>query len=362
MLPILLSLLAFCPLARACTAVDLVAADRSVIAGRTMEWAFDMKWTLVSSPKGASLTLPAVKSAQIPARTVETPHAYVGVGAGILPAMPLVEGQNDAGLGMSGNFLPGFTQYQSVAPGDDAVEILSFGAFALGRFDSVAALRAALPRLKVWSDPEIGSGPTAPLMHFIFTDRSGDGMVVEYVGGRLEIHDNLAHVLTNAPSYDWHLTNLRNYLNLTTIGVDSRAIGSVDVTALGQGGGLTGLPGDYTPPARFVRAAFLRHALPQPKDAAEAREAVAHVLNTVDIPIGAAQSRLPDGTLVSDYTQWVNLKDLSHDHMAIADYDHRLGFLDIDLGPVFAADHEMSRPVADLPYGRAKIGVEAFAP
>ena len=97
--------------ARACTAVDLAAADGAMIAGRTMEWAFDMKWTLVSSPKGASLTLPAVKSAQIPARTVETPHAYVGVGAGILPAMPLVEGQNDAGLGMSGNFLPGFTQY-----------------------------------------------------------------------------------------------------------------------------------------------------------------------------------------------------------------------------------------------------------
>ena len=32
-------------------------------------------------------------------------------------------------------------------------------------------------------------------------------MIVEYVGGELQIYDNAAHVLTNAPTYDWHLLN-----------------------------------------------------------------------------------------------------------------------------------------------------------
>ena len=41
----------------ACTAVDVVATDGTVVAGRTMEWAFDMQWSLISLPKGSSLTV-----------------------------------------------------------------------------------------------------------------------------------------------------------------------------------------------------------------------------------------------------------------------------------------------------------------
>lgn len=56
------SMVAIAHSALACTAVDIVAADGSVVAGRTMEWAFDMKWTLVSVPKGTRFTLPTPTS------------------------------------------------------------------------------------------------------------------------------------------------------------------------------------------------------------------------------------------------------------------------------------------------------------
>jgi len=348
--------------ALACTAVDLVAADRSVIAGRTMEWAFDMKWTLVGQPKGTRLTLRAPQGSGLPEKTVETKYAVVGVSAAIIPGGALLEGQNAAGLGMSGNFLPGFTEYQTVEPGDEsAVEILTFGAWALGGFATVAELRDVLPKTKVWTDPSLPTGPTPPALHFVFTDRGGDSIVVEYVGGELQIHDNVARVLTNAPTYGWHLTNLRNYLNLSTLGVASRDVGAVNVTALGQGGGLTGLPGDYTPPSRFVRAAFLRHAVPEPADAAAAAEAVGHILNNVDIPLGAAQSKDGD-TTVSDYTQWVLIKDLTHNRLIIADYAHRLNYLTIDLDPIFAQATPSAKLVTALPYPQAVSGAEALAP
>jgi choloylglycine hydrolase len=349
--------------ALACTAVDIVATDKSVIAGRTMEWAFDMQWTLVSQPKGSKLTLAAPKESGLPPKEVETLYPFVGVGAGVIPGKPLVEGQNAEGLGMSGNFLPGFTTYQSVTPQDKSyVEVLTFGAWALGRFANVKDLRAALQETKVWADASAATGPTAPLMHFIFTDRSGDGIVVEYINGEARIHDNVAHVLTNAPTYPWHIDNLRNYLNLSTIGVPSRQIGAVNVTAIGQGGGLIGLPGDYTPPSRFVRAAFIRHGVQQPKDAAEASQAVAHVLNTVDIPIGVAQSRLENGTLISDYTQWVAIKDLTHNRLVIADYNHRLNYLGIDLDPIFAQTKPAARLISDLPYPKPATGADALTP
>lgn len=346
-----------------CTAVDMTAADGIVIAGRTMEWAFDMKWTLTSLPKGTKLALAAPKALGLPVHEIETLYPLVGIGAAVIPGSPLVEGQNAAGLGMSGNFLPGFTTYQTVTPEDrNYVEVLTLGAWALGRFATVDEVRAALETTKVWSDPTAATGPTAPLLHVVFTDRSGASIIVEYVKGELQIHDNVAHVLTNAPTYDWHLLNVRNYLSLSTVGVSSRQIGSADVTALGQGGGLVGLPGDYTPLSRFVRAAFLRHGIVPPKTGDEAAESVAHILNTVDIPIGVAQSEAQDGSLVSDYTQWVAIKDLTRNRLTIADYSHRLHYLTLDLEPIFARTKSAWKPVADLPYPASVSGAKIFAP
>ncbi len=334
----------------ACTAVDIVALDKSVVAGRTMEWAFDMQWTLVSFPKGTPVILSAPPALKLPATTVPSKFAMVGVSAAVIPGGAILEGQNSQGLGMSGNFLPGFTQYQTVTAHDRSyVSILAFGQWALGNLASVAEVRAALPTLKVWTDPSLPSGPTPPTIHFIFTDRSGAGVVVEYVNGELRMHDNVAHVLTNAPTYDWHLLNLRNYLNLGTLGVASMKVGDSNVTALGQGGGVIGIPGDYTPPARFVRASFMRHNVPKPANAADAAQAIAHVLNTVDIPLGIAQSR-EGGQVVSDYTQWVAIKDLTHNKLMIADYSHRTTFVTLDLDVIFTRSTPSSIRIDALPY------------
>ena len=55
--------LVFAPfLSEACTAVNITAKDGSVVAGRTMEWAFDMKWQLTVNPKGTAIALTAPSS------------------------------------------------------------------------------------------------------------------------------------------------------------------------------------------------------------------------------------------------------------------------------------------------------------
>lgn len=344
----------------ACTAVDIMAKDKSVVAGRTMEWAYEMEWTLVSLPKGTPVTLSAPPSLKLPSSTVATKYSVVGVSPAVIPGNVLLEAQNAVGLGMSGNFLPGFTQYQTVAPTDkNYVSILGFGTWALGNHASVAELRAALPAIKVWTDPSLPTGPTPPTIHFVFTDRSGAGLIVEYVGGELKMHDNAAHVLTNAPTYDWHLVNLRNYLNLSTVGMPSQQVGTANVTAIGQGGGLVGIPGDYTPPSRFVRATFLRHNVPQPATAAEAAQAIGHVLNNVDIPRGIAQSR-EGNQLISDYTQWIAIKDLTNNRLMIADYDHRTTYVTLDLNAIFAQTKPTSIKIAALPYPKAIDATKAL--
>ncbi len=74
---------------------------------------------------------------------------------------------------------------------------------------------------------------------------------------------------------------------------------------------MLGLPGDFTPPSRFVRAvAFSKSALPVDT----AREGVLqafHILNQFDIPKGAARG-VEDGHMVADYTLWTSVSDLTN--------------------------------------------------
>ena len=353
--------LAFGPLvANACTAVNVVAKDGTVVAGRTMEWAYDMKWGLIANPKGSTIPMTAPASMKLPATNLTTNYAFVGVAPGVLQgATAFLEGQNEAGLGISGNFLPGFTEYQTVTPQDKKyVSVLNFGGFVLGSFGSVKEAKAELPKYKVWYDPsEVKGIPTPPWLHYLITDRSGDSIVVEFVKGQMMIHDNLAGVLTNAPTYDWHLNNVRNYLSLTSTATPSVVVNGTNVTELGQGGGLIGLSADYTPPARFVRQAYLRQFAYKANNSTDALQLAGHLLNNVDIPVGVARSTDGKNT-VSDFTQWVNLKDLKNNRMKIANYANRTNFIEIDLNQVFKSGKSKVWQIDKLPYPKNDLTAE----
>ena len=353
--------LVFAPLVSdACTAVNLIAKDGSVVAGRTMEWAFDMKWQLTTNPKGTTISLSAPASMNLPVTNLSSKYAFAAIAPGVLQGSPAyLEGQNEAGLAISGNFLPGFTEYQTVTPQDkNYVSVINFGGFILGMFASVKELRAEIPKYKVWYDPsEVKGVPTPPWLHYVLTDRSGDSIIVEFVKGQMMIHDNIAGVLTNSPTYDWHLNNVRNYLSLTSTATASVVVGKTNVTELGQGGGLLGLPADYTPPSRFVRATYLKQFAYQPNNSVDAVALAGHILDNVDIPVGVARS--DDGKQVfSDYTQWINLKDLKNNRMKIANYANRTNFIEIDLNEVFKTGKSKTWNIDQLPYSKNDLTAE----
>lgn len=353
--------LVFAPLTgNACTAVNVIANDGSVIAGRTMEWAFDMRWELISNPKGSTIQKTAPASMNLPASNLSSKYAFVGVAPGVLQGTPAyLEGQNEAGVAISGNFLPGFTEYQTVTPQDkNYISVLNFGGFILGMFASVKEARAEITKYKVWYDPsEVKGIPTPPWLHYVITDRSGDSIIVEFVKGEMVIHDNVAGVLTNAPTYDWHLNNVRNYLSLTTTATPSVVVNGANVTEIGQGGGLLGLPADYTPPSRFVRQTYLKQFAFKSNNSAEATQLAGHILNNVDIPVGVARST--DGKQVfSDYTQWINLKDLKNNRMKIANYANRTNFIEIDLNQVFKSGQSKTWQIDKLPFPKNDLTAE----
>lgn len=352
-----LSLLSIMDYSFGCTAVDIKAKDGAVVAGRTMEWAYDMQWELVSLPSGSTLVLQAPPKSGLKPVTTKTKYAIVGLAPGpkIVPETTILEGQNSVGLGISGNFLPGFTEYQAVAKTDkNYMSILEFGTWLLGNFKTVDEVKQALPKYKVWGDNTVAVGPTPPTVHYIITDKSGANIVVEYVKGQLHVYSTTANVLANAPTYDWHLTNLRNYIALSNKGMATVTTPHGDISQLAQGIGMFGLPGDYTSSSRFVRTVFLRYYSDAVARNTDAVELVGHILNNVDVPIGAVKSTDGNQT-ANEYTQWVSIKDLTNNKLYFADYNHRLHFVSIDLNKFFTLTKSVYIPTSQIVYPSSDV-------
>ena len=154
--------------------------------------------------------------------------------------------------------------------------------------------------------------PRGSTVHWRITEPSGRQVVLEIIGKQLRFYENKLGVLTNSPSFDWHLTNLNNYTNLFAGPIYSREIGDLTLTAFGGGGGLHGIPGDMTPPSRFVRSAFFQATAPKQATGEKAVFQAFHLLNNFDIPVGIQFSEIQTVPDIPSATQWTVATDIAN--------------------------------------------------
>lgn len=168
-------------------------------------------------------------------------------------------------------------------------------------------------------------------MHYVVADASGGSIVIEYTKGQLSIFDNKVGVMTNSPTYDWHLLNLRNYANLQPLGAwPARSINGVSIAPFGAGSGMLGLPGDFTPPSRFVRAVAYVHTMDPVKDAQEGVSAAATMLNNFDIPKGLVREGKSEEDYHLGFTQWSVIGDMRNKvYYYWTMYDRRMRSVDL---------------------------------
>lgn len=303
----------------ACTGIRIQPADGSVIAARTLEFGAELRSNVLFVPRGKPFvgTAPGNR----PGLRWTARYAAVGVNAYDLPL--LVDGLNEKGLGVGLFYFPGYAGYQQLgdAEASHAMAPHEVATFLLTECsDTVDALRA-LARVKVGAVELSAAGMVLPV-HFVIHDQAGRCVVVEYVDGRLNQHENPLGVVTNAPTFDWHVTNLRNYVNLTVTAVPAVELSVLKLSPVGMGAGMLGLPGDFTPPSRFVRAvAFTRSAVPVETALQGVRQAF-HILNQFDIPKGAAREG-QGAQQTSDYTQWTTAADLKNMRYYFHTYENR---------------------------------------
>ncbi len=264
-----LALLLPAPPADACTRVLYTAPDGTVIMGRSMDWAEDMRSNLWALPRG--MKRDGATGANAP-RWTSRYGSVVATGYDVGTA----DGMNEKGL--VANLLYLAESDYGTPGGKPALSISLWAQYVLDSFATVDEAVTALAKepFQVVT-ATLPNGRKAQL-HLSISDAGGDSAILEYIGGKLVIHHGKQFVvMTNSPTYDQQLA-LEAYWK--------------DI------GGLVFLPGTNRAADRFARASFLLGAIPRSADknyiAAvpdqrfefQALASVLGVVRSVGVPLG----------------------------------------------------------------------------
>ena len=294
--------------ADSCTGITLKSQDGSNIVARTVEWASNESPSdYLIVPQGFE------KQSMLPDGKREGMKytAYYGY-VGLASEDYVIEGLNEAGLSAGLFYFPKYGSYPKYDPTlkDVTISDTEFVAWILGNFESVDDVVAALSLVRV-----VATDSRAQDLHWRVADKNGRQIVIEYINGYPMVHDNKLGVLTNSPAYDWHITNLNNYINLKPGTMDAHAFGDITMSPIGHGSGMLGLPGDMTPPSRFVRVAFYQTSAPVLATADKAVEQAFTILEAMTIPIGVQYSDKTKIPNIPSATQWTSVTDMTNDRI-----------------------------------------------
>lgn len=278
--------LAIAPPAHPCSRVLWVTQDQGVLVGRNMDWFEDIKSNMWLLPRGMARNgMGSGPVAEADANPLTWTSRY---GSVIITAYDVgtADGLNEAGLAGHMLYLP----ETSVGERDPALPGLSMTAWVQYYLDNFATVAEAIAhtranpyQLRMAVEPTSGKPAT---VHIALNDASGDSAIFECIDGELTIyHDRSYTVMTNQPTFDKQLENLRQYRGF---GGDKR------------------LPGTHEPADRFVRGAYYSTHLPEPASEREAVAALMSVMRNTSAPFGVADPERPNVST----TVWRTITDL----------------------------------------------------
>lgn len=257
--------------------------------GRTLDLEYSYREQVTVMPRNFPLSFRRVEGGE---------HHYAIIGmAHVEDGVPLYyDGMNERGLAVAGLNFPHNACYGQDVPGRDNVAPFEFIPWVLGRCATVAEAEKLLERVNVVNLPFSDGLPVTP-QHWMIADRERS-IVVEPLAEGLLVHENPVGVMTNNPPFPRQLAHLARFDHLTPVEPE----GAVwDASARSRGMGAVGLPGDWSSPSRFVRAAFLRE-----HGAGDGVSQFFHLLSGEEQPEGGV--RLQNGGMVKTvYTSCCHL-------------------------------------------------------
>ncbi len=352
--------------AQACTALMITDTSGVAYSGKTMEFSEPLPLSMTYVPAGTIMVSLAADGGDGMRFTTRYPILGSTTPTSLQPGAHqgmMVEAANDQGLSLSTNALPGSSTPADI--GSDATRQLGatdLANWVLGSFATVAEARAALTSgdVKVWLPKLAFLGNAEFPMHFIFFDKTGEGIVIEFTGGRMNVYDNPVGVVTNWPEFPWHLANLNNYSFLTNTDRNEGRFGKLKVTAPDSGNALEGVPSTQISAGRFVKAAYYVTYAKKAKNADEAVVMLAHILNNFDRPYdlsadppgtGGDASKIWDTSSEVTVFTWMNDKARNRYYLRTID---AINFTSFDIDKLATLKKTVSVPftqIVDQPDG-----------
>lgn len=260
-----------------CTSIAMNTED--FFFGRTMDIEYSFNENVVFTPRNYPIAFRR-------SDTLRRHYAMLGM-ANVMEGYPLyAEAVNERGLCVAGLNFPDNAYYP---PGEDPIK-QNVSPFELilwlcAKCASVTDAKQLLTSTHLVDIPFNDDLPLAPL-HWHIADRERS-IVLESTRNGLEISDNPVGVLTNNPSFSFQTTNLCQYMNLTTTCPQNCFSNIKSLVPFGQGLGSFGLPGDYSPASRFVKAAYLSMNSVCEKDEMSSVSQLFHILDSVSMVRGS---------------------------------------------------------------------------
>ena len=228
-----------------CTSISFKTKDHYF--GRNLDYEFSYNETVTVTPRNYPLNFRKVGA-------INSHYAIIGM-AFVQNDYPLYyDATNEKGLSMAGLNFPKFAVYHPLVDGKDNVTPFEFIPWILSQCATVDEARVLLGKMSLYNENFFEQLPLSPL-HWHIADEK-QSIVVESVADGLKIYDNPVGVMTNSPTFDFHLLNLSHYMGATREIATNRFAQNLGVTSYSRGMGGFGIPGDLSSASRFVRAAF----------------------------------------------------------------------------------------------------------
>ncbi len=228
-----------------CTSISFKTTDHYF--GRNLDYEFSYNESVTVTPRNFTFIFRH-------APAVRTHYALIGM-AFVQNDYPLYyDATNEAGLSMAGLNFPTYAHYFEQKSDKINVAPFEFIPYVLAQCATVAEARKLLAKVSLCAENFSDKLPASPLhWHIADADRS---IVVESTVDGLKIFDDPVNVMTNSPTFDFHMLNLTHYLGATREIANNRFAPDIQLKAYSRGAGGFGLPGDLSSASRFVRAAF----------------------------------------------------------------------------------------------------------
>lgn len=238
-----------------CTAVSFVTKD--YYFGRNLDFEYSYEESVTVMPRNYGIYFRSGVKWRVQPNSNARHYALIGM-AYVVNDYPLYyDAVNEKGLGMAGLLFTGNAVYSRERVADkDNVASFEFIPWVLGQCADVEEAKELLGRINLTDEAFSAKLPPSPL-HWMIADKDRT-IVVEAVADGLKIYDNPVHVLTNNPTFDFHLMNLNRYMALSPDEPVNLFAARAGLTPYSRGMGALGLPGDLSSPSRFVKAAFTR--------------------------------------------------------------------------------------------------------